>query len=92
MGWGLERERERGTDIEIEGQDKEGLTNTMSTNTPLYHTFAFISGKYDPWDNFFIYHCDDVTMYYNAITVESKLGTFASKRLHKSDVKKEMVL
>ena len=24
--------------------------------------FAFISGGYHPWDNFFIYHCNDITM------------------------------
>ena len=35
-------ERERRTYIEAEGQDKEGLTNTMSTNTPLYHVCLYI--------------------------------------------------
>ena len=49
--------------------------------------FAFISGGYHPWDKFFIYHCDYVTMDYNAIHVELTLGTFAFKILHKSFVK-----
>ena len=49
--------------------------------------FAFISGGYHPWDKFFIYHCDDVTMDKNAI-----LRNFAYKWLQKSYVKIEMML
>ena len=51
------------------------------------HMFAFISGGYQPWDKFFIYHCDDVTMDKNAI-----LRKFAYKWLQKSYVKIEMML
>ena len=51
--------------------------------------FTPISGGYHPWDKFFIYHCDDVTMDY---TVEMMIGTFASKRLLKSNVKRKVVI
>ena len=49
--------------------------------------FAFISGGYHPFDKFFIYYCDDVTVDYKLNTVEMTLGTFACKRLHKIYVK-----
>ena len=32
--------------------------------------FAFIYGGYHPWDKFFVYHCDDVTIDYNAILLK----------------------
>ena len=51
------------------------------------HMLAFISGGYQPWDKFFIYHCDDVTIDKNAI-----LRNFAYKWLQKSYVKIEMML
>ena len=49
--------------------------------------FVFISGGSQPWDKFFIYHCNDVTMNYNAL-----FRNFASKWLQKRYVKIEMML
>ena len=49
--------------------------------------FTPICGGYHPWDKFFIYHCDNVTMDYNAI-----LLTFASERLLERCVKRKVVL
>ena len=58
--------------------------------TTNYHMFALISDGYHPWDKFFIYHCDAVTMDYNV--VEMTLVTFTCKRLHKIYLKMKIVL
>ena len=36
----------------------------------IYHMFANICDGYQPWDNFFIYLSDDVTMDYHAILLK----------------------
>ena len=36
----------------------------------VFITLAFICHGYNPWDKFFIYHCNDITMDHNAILLK----------------------
>ena len=43
---------------------EQGASYPIIAYNLFYHIFAFISGGYHPWDKFFIYHCNNVTMDY----------------------------
>ena len=45
-------------------------STSLILNNYFYLMFTRLFREYHPWDKFFIYHCDDFTMDYNAILLK----------------------